>query len=228
MSRPRIFLVATTIAAATLLGLAGPASAHTEAEATAGAPGTTNVTLTITHGCDGTPTTAMRVQLPAGSTSVTPQNPSGWTSTVTGTEIDWSGPGLSASEHHEFSFSVGLTGAAGSTVTFPTIQLCPDGAQIAWIQQALPGEAEPDHPAPEIVIPVGGSVAANPSTTIAAAATADGPTTTARMALDSNAITNEGSEQSSGGRIVFFGVMIVILGGAGILFLKYRKSTPKG
>ena len=227
MSRLRTTLISAAVASAAVLAMAAPASAHTEAEARSGASGITDVTLTITHGCDGKPTDAMRVQLPAGSRSVTAQNPDGWTSTVTGTEIDWSGPGLSPDQHHEFSFSIGLTGAAGSTVTFPTIQKCPDGAEIAWIQETVPGQAEPEHPTPAIVIPVGGSIVADSSTTVAAAATSGGPSTTARMALDANAITNEGSEQSTSGRIVFFGVMIVIFGGAGILFLKYRKRAPK-
>jgi hypothetical protein len=47
------------------------------------------------------------------------------------------------------------------------------------------------------------------------------------MATQSNAITGEGSETSTAGQYVFIGVCAVLVGGAGTLFLKYRKKSPK-
>lgn len=47
----------------------------------------------------------------------------------------------------------------------------------------------------------------------------------ARMATQANAVTEEGSEQSSAGQLVFFGACAAIVIGAGVLFLKYRKTS---
>lgn len=223
MSRLPVTFTAFAISALALIATAGPAFAHAEPEATLAANGATAITLTVSHGCDGAATNDLRVQLPTGAANVTAQNPAGWTSTIDATEVHWSGTPLSATDHHKFSFTLALSQPSGTTVSFPTLQGCQGGEQIAWIEQTQAGQPEPAHPAPKIVVPAG-AISVASSTAITAT---NGPTTTARMAINSAAITNEGSPQSTAGRIVFFGVLGVIGGGALVLFLKYRKRVPQ-
>jgi len=218
---PLRLAIATAAIAATLLGSPGIAAAHTEADTHTDASGATTVTLDVGHGCDAKPTVGLRVQLPAGATNVDAESPTGWTATVTPTELDWTGPALAADAHHEFSFSVMLIQPAGTVVTFPTIQQCTDGAELAWIETTVPGQPEPPHPAPSIV--VGGS---GTSKLVAASTTTEvGPTTTARMTLDANSVTENGSPTNSTGRIVFLVVCAVIAIGALALFLTARRRN---
>ena len=57
-------------AAVALIVLAVPAFAHVEAEGETAATGITTVTFTFEHGCADSPTTSMKIQLPAGTTDV--------------------------------------------------------------------------------------------------------------------------------------------------------------
>lgn len=93
-------------------------------------------------------------------------------------------------------------------------------AVVAIVVMAGPATA---HTGTATVVPIN-SIAA--STTVTSA---NSSTTTAvgeaRMATQTNAITDEGSAQSEAGRYVFLGVCAVIVVGASVLFLKYRKKS---
>lgn len=224
MTLPRRFLLASATTFAALIALAGPAFAHADATAKAASAGRTDITLSIEHGCNGNAVTGVRVSLPAGASAVTGTNADGWTSTVSATEISWSGGSIAATASGDFNFSLVLAQPAGETVTLPTIQTCTNNTEIAWIQAPSSDHSESSHPAPQFVVPAN-STSASTSTT--AAAVTSGPSTTARMATQSNAVTDEGSEASTSGRYVFIGVCAVIVIGAGGLFLKYRKKPIK-
>ena len=221
MTLPRRLLIATAASLTALVALAGPAFAHADATAKAESAGRTSITISIEHGCNGNAVTGVRVALPAGSSAATGTNSGDWTSTVSASEIAWTGGSMPASSSAEFTFSLVLAEPAGSTVSFPTIQTCTNNTEIAWIQAATSDESEASHPAPTIVVPQNATTAST-STTVASGS---GPSTTARMATQSNAVTDEGSATSSSGRYVFIGVCAVIAIGAVALFLKYRKKT---
>ncbi|MEJ6511630.1 MAG: DUF1775 domain-containing protein [Actinomycetota bacterium] len=222
MKMSRRFLVVSAASFGALVALAGPASAHAEANATAEPAGRTGVTVSLTHGCDGNPTTGLRVSLPAGATAVRGIDSDGWISSVTTSEISWTGGSLPATKTGGFAFSLVLTQPAGSTVVLPTIQSCANNSEIAWIEKDTGNHSESGHPAPQFEVPINDSAAV----TVTAGSNAS-PSTTARMATQSNAITDEGSETSTAGQYVFIGVCAVLVGGAGALFLKYRKKSPK-
>ncbi|MBJ7307228.1 MAG: hypothetical protein JHC63_05095 [Acidimicrobiia bacterium] len=95
-------------------------------------------------------------------------------------------------------------------------------AEIAWIEKDTGSHSESRPPAPQFGVLINDRAAV----TVAAESDAS-PSTTARMATQSNAITDEGSETSTAGQYVFIGVCAVLVGGAGALFLKYRKKSPK-
>ncbi len=224
-------LVRLTVAAAgaalALMALAGPAAAHTEAEATAASAGRTAITFTYEQECaDEAPATGLRVQVPDGATDVQPQPVEGWTASATATEVDWRADGPPTADQDTFTVEMVLAEPAGATVYLPAIQLCPDGEEIAWIQ--LPGAdgAEPEFPAPSIVVPENATVATTPTTAPETTTTA-GPTTTVRMAAEATPVTTEGSETNNGGLVVGLIAVGVIAVGALVLYLRHRQPRPK-
>lgn len=165
----------TTLIAALAASLiaATPAAAHiTIAPAEAPADGYATLQVQVPHACDGSPTKAIRVQIPESVPSVTPQVHPGWEVTTTDgpkdavelhgetvtrgvKEIVWTaadaGP-LPDKRLDVFGMSVKLpAGNAGEPVYFPTVQQCVEG-KTAWIQIPQPGESEDDLESPSPVV----------------------------------------------------------------------------
>lgn len=160
------------IAALLMTPLAGPSQAHPSLErreASIGAP--YKAVMRIPHGCEGSATTRVRVQIPEGIIGVKPQPKPGWTiDTTRGAyanvypyyhgakltegvrEISWSGR-LADEYFDEFVFSgfVAATLKAGDMVYFPTVQDCEKGSS-AWTEIPTAGQSAHDlHlPAPAI------------------------------------------------------------------------------
>jgi len=228
LRRTPLLLLSLLTALIALVAFAGPASAHTGTTAKAAPEGRTLITYSFSHGCSGAATIGLRAQLPAGATSVIASNPEGWSSVVSATEIHWTGPAIADGATAHFDTAMVLAQPAGSTVTLPNIQECTGGAELAWIGAPSSDVGESSRPAPTIVVPQNATVApvATTETTVVAPTTTAKPGT-ARMATETNAITEEGSAQSEAGRWVFIGVCAVIVIGAGVLYLKYRKTPEK-
>lgn len=167
----------TTLAAAVVTSLiaAAPAAAHvTIAPGEAPADGYATLQVQVPHGCDGSPTKAVRVQIPESVPSVTPQVHPGWEVTTEDgpkdavelhgetvdsgvKEVSWTatdaGP-LPDERLDVFGMSVKLpAGKAGDPVYFPTVQECVKG-ESGWIQIPQAGESEDDleSPAPAVVL----------------------------------------------------------------------------
>ena len=162
--------------AAALLCLATTSSAfaHITLETGEASPNSTyKAVLRVGHGCEGKPTTAVRVRIPEGVIAVKPMPKPGWqlatkegkyaqsydyygTPLTEGvTEIAWSGGELPDAWYDEFVFRGRLTGfAPGTVVYFPVVQECPDGAVERWIEIPAPGKGEDDYesPAPGVKI----------------------------------------------------------------------------
>jgi periplasmic copper chaperone A len=123
--------------------------------------------LRVPHGCEGTPTTAIRVRIPEGVIGVKPMPKPGWTlSTVTGkypktyrlfhaqisegvTEIVWVGGKLLDAHYDEFVFQANLTDDLdpGKTLYFPVVQECEKGVH-RWIEIPAEGKEPGDYPEP--------------------------------------------------------------------------------
>jgi uncharacterized protein YcnI len=166
--------------AATLVALfaAAPAAAHVTIDPAEGpADGYATLQMQVPHGCDGSATQAIRVQIPESVPSVTPQVHPGWDvatkegpkdavelhgETVTRgvKEVVWTAAGagpLPDGRLDLFGMSVKLpAGEAGDPVYFPTVQECVKG-KTAWIQVPQAGESEDDleSPAPAVVLTAG-------------------------------------------------------------------------
>ena len=160
--------------AAIALSLTGPASAHVGAtvdDASAGAY--TIATFSVPHGCEGSPTTRVEVQVPESVLSVTPtRNPyydveasierledpvsdsHGNEVTERTASITYTArTPLPEGQRDTFELSFQVPDAAGEVLTWPTIQTCEKGS-TSWTEVAAEGqdEDELDHPAPSFEI----------------------------------------------------------------------------
>lgn len=151
-----------SLAAAVAALAVAPASAHVTLEKGEAPVGSTyKAVLRVPHGCAGKPTNVVRIKLPQGYYAVKPMPKPGWTlEKVVGkyekpynnhgtemtegvTEVVWSGGNLPDDEYDEFVVrgSLGPDLAVGSTLYFPVVQECPDGAAERWIEIPAAGQA---------------------------------------------------------------------------------------
>lgn len=168
MTRLRYGAVAAVLAAATA-GV-GPAVAHVVLETREAAVGSYyKAVFEVPHGCAGSATTAIRVQIPEGVIGVKPMPKPGWTLTMskaayTGNyrlhgktlsegvkEVAWSGGHLSDDNYDEFVMMAFVTDGLkpGAMLYFPVVQECEHGVS-RWIDIPADGAAEPKTPAPGV------------------------------------------------------------------------------
>ena len=135
-----------------LFAAPSPTMAHItleQGEASAGA--NYQAVLTVGHGCEGSPTVAIRVRIPDGVVAVVPEAKAGWqldtkveaypapvqvsdqVLTEGVREIIWSGGNLPDGQKERFVFSSRLPdGDPGTIVYFPVVQECVEGVH-RWI-----------------------------------------------------------------------------------------------
>jgi len=160
--------------AAITLSLAAPAGAHvTATPSTAAAGAYTVVTFSVGHGCEGSPTTKIEIQVPESVLSVTPsRNPfydvektieklDEPVSDAHGNEVTertasivyTASTPLPDGERDAFELSFQLPDAEGETLSFPTIQTCQKG-ETGWTEVPADGQdaEELESPAPAFEI----------------------------------------------------------------------------
>lgn len=157
MNTNKIGLAALAIGAGATLALAVPlsASAHVGASASSTAAGSYSViTFSVPHGCDGSATTAITIDIPDDIVSVTPTVNSNWTIATTRVPLEPAvedqtertsqvtytakADPLAADQRDTFELSVKLPdGEAGDVVEFPVTQDCVEG-QTLWIGDEVP------------------------------------------------------------------------------------------
>ncbi|MBP7581665.1 MAG: YcnI family protein [Vogesella sp.] len=135
-----------------------PALAHVTLETQQAVAGSGyKAVLRVPHGCDGSPTTSIRVLLPEGFRLAKPMPKAGWQlSTVKkavepfdnhGTtvredvsEIEWRGGNLPDDFYDEFVFRGTLPAKAGETAWFKVVQKCTKG-ETRWDEIPADGKA---------------------------------------------------------------------------------------
>ena len=143
--------------------VASPAAAHVTLERRQAPVGSYyKAVFAVPHGCAGSPTVKLRVQVPEGVIGIKPMPKAGWTvETVKGkyaTEYDfhgsklsegvkevvWSGGKLPDSHYDEFVISTYLTGnlKPNTTLYFPVVQECEQRVS-RWID--IPAEGPSGH-----------------------------------------------------------------------------------
>src|ERR1700744_5666133 len=168
MKRKSIGLLTAALLSAT------PASAHVTLEGKQAAVGTWyKAVFAVPHGCAGSATTKLRVQIPDGVIDVKPMPKPGWTVEVIKgkyaapydfhgakvsegvKEVVWSGGKLADDYYDEFVINTYLTATLkpDTVLYFPTVQECEQGVS-RWIDIPAGGEAEHGHgsksPAPGV------------------------------------------------------------------------------
>ncbi|GGR71097.1 uncharacterized protein YcnI [Nocardioides luteus] len=163
----RIGAPAAAAAAVTLL-VAAPASAHVTVTPTETAAGAYSVlTFSVGHGCEGSPTKKVTIQVPEGINTVTPTRQPFYDVEVTKEKLDepikdahgnelterdatvvyTAKTPLPDGQRDAFEVSLQLPEEEG-TLAFPTIQTCEKG-ETAWIEETPEGASEePESPAP--------------------------------------------------------------------------------
>lgn len=170
----RILATGVGIAALALVTVS-PASAHVDMTPdTTSAGSRAELEFSFSHGCDGSSTTGIAIQIPEEFNAVTPVINHGWDAGMVTEELDEpitdshgnevtervSEVVYTAKEPVQDGFQDSLTlivtlpeDAAGETIYFPTVQTCEAG-ETAWIQIPEEGQdaEELDSPAPAITV----------------------------------------------------------------------------
>jgi copper(I)-binding protein len=108
------------------LSLPSLAGAHAVLEPRMAAPGLAwEGAVVIGHGCDDTPTTAIRLTLPEGATNAKPADKPGWTVSLGGRDLVWTGGSLPPKERGTFPFMATWSGGKiGDRIYVPIVQTC--------------------------------------------------------------------------------------------------------
>lgn len=158
----RATAIATALGAGALLALtpAVAAHAHVTASATSTVAGAHSViTFSVPHGCDGSPTLVLEIEIPEQIISVTPTVNPNWTITKNMVPLDAPqqdshgaditervgsvtytavGDGLPEGYRDTVSLSLQLPqGEPGDRVEFPTLQSCLEGS-VEWVGDEAP------------------------------------------------------------------------------------------
>ncbi|AZS84590.1 DUF1775 domain-containing protein [Streptomyces griseoviridis] len=235
---PRRAGAVVVLAAAAVVAAAGAASAHVTVHPESYPEGATDGVLTfrIPNEEDTASTTEVRVFLPTDhpvlGVLVSPQD--GWRAKVTtsklrtpvktddGTltdavsEITWTGGRIGAGRYEDFDVAFGELPDNARQLTFKTLQTYSDGRTVRWIEEAAPGDDEPENPAPVLRLTAKSGA---PGGTSAAGTTADG-TATASGA-------RSGASDSTARGLGVAGLVVGVLGlvAAGFAVLRGRRPA---
>lgn len=159
----RTALIGGVAGIALALGAPIAASAHVHVDPGEVSAGSTEtLTFAFSHGCDGSPTTGLVIDIPDGVGNVTPVVQGGWTvSRETGddgvpTRVTFISQ-TPVEDHLKATVAMDVLfdeSAADSSIAFPVTQTCVDG-EIGWTQVADDGESVDDLDAPAPVVSVG-------------------------------------------------------------------------
>lgn len=169
LSKPRIAAVASALIA---LCVATDATAHISIDNAETKGGSFKAVFNVPHGCEKSPTTAVRITIPEGVIGIKPVPKPGWKLETTSAPyaktydyfhgmkvsegvntVTWSGGNLPNEYLDEFKIGLFVTKdvAAGSTLYFPVEQTCEKGS-LSWSQVPEPGQSAHDleRPAPAL------------------------------------------------------------------------------
>ena len=127
--------------------------------------------VTIAHGCAGSPTHTVHIQIPEGVMRTKPMPKPGWTLKTVVKKLDkpymyhgkpitedvrelvWTGGHLPDNFFDEFEFRAIMPKTVGATLYFKTVQVCFNGIN-RWIEIPEPGKTSHDYkePAPAVVL----------------------------------------------------------------------------
>jgi MYXO-CTERM domain-containing protein len=142
-----------TIVVLTLLGLTlvPAALAHVEpSPEKVPANKVSKITLSA-EGEESVPAVKLTVQMPAGVTDVVAHPTAGWTQSVKGRIVTWSGGKIPHGTTGKFSFTAHMPDTPGKALVFPSLVTYADGKVVHWI-----GAESSDTPAPRVMLTASG------------------------------------------------------------------------
>lgn len=121
----------------------------------------------VGHGCDGSPTVALRIELPPDVSTVTPQPQPGWSLSTEreGSRIKnvtWTGGMLPPDQHGVFAIAMTLPDREGQLL-FPARQTCQTGEEY-WSEPS-PTSGKAKHPAPVLTVSAAAPIKASAAVT---------------------------------------------------------------
>jgi periplasmic copper chaperone A len=161
------------VVAVAVLCVTSSVTAHVVLESKQAPAGSTyKAVLQVGHGCEGSPTKSLRIQIPEGVIAVKPMPKPGWELTTKRgeyaqaydyfgekltegvKEVAWIGGNLPDEWYDEFVLRIRLpNGAPGTVIRFPVVQECIEGVH-RWIEIPAEGQ-DPDsveEPAPFLTL----------------------------------------------------------------------------
>jgi predicted lipoprotein with Yx(FWY)xxD motif len=140
----------------TAFAAAGAAQAHVTVQPKIALPGAQEtLRFVVGHGCDGQPTTGLRVDFPAGVDQIQPQPKPGWSVNVQkspagAVEVIWTGGVFGPKAPDSFEVAAKLPARTG-VLAFPAFQSC--GPTVTgWTEAATPDVPKPAHPVPVLTL----------------------------------------------------------------------------
>lgn len=219
-----------------VLAAAGAAAAHVTVSPTSAPQGSTQeLTFKVPNEESDADTVSIQLQIPTADpiAQVLAKPVPGWTITVhtvtlskplttdDGTfnqvvdEIDWTGGSIPPEQYQDFSISVDPLPTDTTQLVFKAVQTYSDGDVVRWIDLAVPGEPEPDHPAPVLALTPAG---AGDSGASASAQTGSG--------TSSGSSAGAASSGSSGDSLGVAGLIVGALGFVTAAFALWRTRRP--
>lgn len=196
MNSVRRALTTAAVAAATILGTATSALAHTEFDLDEVAPGSiVTLNLFVENESSTAGTTIIELRFPQPLIVVELPTPAGWTvapveGTVGGEAIGvlWSRDTVGPGEDPNLPLTIGPLPASAGRLQFKVVQTYSDGRIDRWIEDWPAGSPEPQQPGPilDLVVGAPGTI---PDTTVAATTTIAPATTAATPSTAAPAIT---------------------------------------
>jgi periplasmic copper chaperone A len=220
-------LVSVTAAVTVVMATGGIVSAHIDPDPIAVQAGTSaTVAFKVEHGCDGSPTTSMKFQIPDGVTDVVAVDKAGWTASVSGNVLEFTGGPLAADEEDHFDITFTAPAAAGE-IGFPVIQTCEQG-ELAWIEPNVEGAEEPERPAPIVKITEGAPTAEDLTPEHEEGEGTEGTVVATDTAAVPSTVAGSADGSSNTGTIVVVVVVVaIVLVGAGVVLARRRSTAPK-
>lgn len=229
-------LAAPTAAGVLVLASGGAAAAHVTVTPTTTEVGAyTVLTVSVPHGCDGSATTKVAIQIPKEILAVTATRNPYWdvvkqkeklAQPVTdphGTQITerdatvvyTAKTPLPDGDRDAFELSLKLPEEAGKTLAFPAIQTCQKG-QTAWTEIAAAGQ-DPDkleHPAPLVVLDAAAPAEGKADSTVGTAGLQNTAATETR--------SGDGGSNTLGVLGLITGLLGLLAGGAALVLVRRR------
>ncbi|MFI9271462.1 YcnI family protein [Kitasatospora sp. NPDC052896] len=228
MSKPsaRRLAAASALAAATVLLVAGPASAHVTVQPSSVSKDATDQTFAfrVPNEDDTASTVKVEIDFPTDTPipSVLAAAVPGWTDQIQTvklatpihtddgditdavSQIVWTGGQITPGHYQDFTVDFGALPDGTNQVVFKALQTYSNGNVVRWIDQTKPGQPEPEHPAPVLTL-------TDPST-----ATANSAAAPAKSSSDDTARA-----------LGIAGIVIGVLGTAAGVLLGRRRNTAQ-